>query len=238
VVIGIISILAALLLPALSRAKVAALNTSCKGNMRQLGISLTSYTQENGGYPYALDYNRFLFWYDLLAPHYGSNMNLAVCPAFKGHTDIKKAVYWFGPGSFAYPQPASGYAGVSYGYNGYGIKSSGTSYSDSFEILGLGPSGGGSPAIRTSRVKYPAEMIAMADSMQVPVAFAIAYSYLLAVGDGARPSPERHNGGANVTFCDGHVENILNKRLLEDSDLARRRWNNDHEPHFEVAIPK
>jgi prepilin-type processing-associated H-X9-DG protein len=79
-------------------------------------------------------------------------------------------------------------------------------------------------------------MIVMADSMYMPVVELGTFSYLLAVGDGSRPSPDRHGGGSNVTFGDGHVQNILNRRLTEDSDPARCRWNNDHESHPEISL--
>jgi len=47
VVIAIISILAALLLPALSSAKKRAHSIACVGNLRQIGIALTTYVQDN-----------------------------------------------------------------------------------------------------------------------------------------------------------------------------------------------
>ena len=49
VVIGIIGILAALLLPALSQAKKAAYDTQCKSNLHQWGIAWMNYTEENNG---------------------------------------------------------------------------------------------------------------------------------------------------------------------------------------------
>jgi prepilin-type N-terminal cleavage/methylation domain-containing protein len=53
VVIAIIGILAALLLPALSRAKAHACSTTCKNHLRQIGLALQMYLQENGNqYPY------------------------------------------------------------------------------------------------------------------------------------------------------------------------------------------
>jgi prepilin-type N-terminal cleavage/methylation domain-containing protein/prepilin-type processing-associated H-X9-DG protein len=47
VVIAIIGLLAAMLLPALGRAKESGRGTACLGNLRQIGIALQLYTQEN-----------------------------------------------------------------------------------------------------------------------------------------------------------------------------------------------
>ena len=49
VVIAIISILAAMLLPALARAREQARRTSCKSNLKQLGLALLMYSNDFGG---------------------------------------------------------------------------------------------------------------------------------------------------------------------------------------------
>ena len=46
VVVAIISILAALLLPALSRAKAQAHSTACKSHLRQIGVALVMYVSD------------------------------------------------------------------------------------------------------------------------------------------------------------------------------------------------
>jgi prepilin-type processing-associated H-X9-DG protein len=49
-----------------------------------------------------------------------------------------------------------------------------------------------------------------------------------------RHAASRHQGKANVLFCDGHVESASLKLLFRDtSDTALVKWNRDHQPHRE-----
>jgi prepilin-type N-terminal cleavage/methylation domain-containing protein len=122
VVIGVIALLAALLLPAISKGKTAALQTKCLNNVRQLGIALNLYTGETQHYPFTSDANTRNTWYLTLAPYYSSNYTLMQCPTFKGEYPPQDALFWlFGNPYHKSPTTPGGIAGLSYGYNGFGV---------------------------------------------------------------------------------------------------------------------
>lgn len=236
VVIAIIVILAALLLPAFSRAKIASKNTACKGNLRQLGIALTMFAADTRVYPYTADANTTNAWYTALAPYYASNYKIMECPTFKGEWPIENAlVYIMGNPYHRDPtDKTTKVAGVSYGYNGFGVGSANaTSW---FANLGLGLQvnpGQTMPAVKDIDVVAPADMLAIADSMPQP-GYEYIYAFLLSIN--SNPSPDRHNGGENLSFVDGHVITVKAKDFTSNGEANRRRWNIDHEPHWEVKF--
>ena len=78
VVIAIIAILAAMLLPSISRAKGSAQRISCLNNLRQMGIATAMYvTDSQDFYPPRDGTSR---WPDRLSDNYGKNMKLLLCP--------------------------------------------------------------------------------------------------------------------------------------------------------------
>jgi len=180
-----------------------------------------------------------MLWYNAIGPYYSSNLDVMACPTFKGEWKAERAIIWmFGNPYFRPPQNGS-VCGLSYGFNGYGLASTSTVYPDGADGLGLGPSqpaAGGLAPVRPDLVKNPTEMIAIADSLQM-IQWHYIYGFILAVGDGEKPPVERHNGGSNVAFADGHAVNMPIDRLLQDSDASRRRWNKDNKPHFEIVLP-
>ena len=119
VVIAIIAILAALLLPALSRAKVTSERTGCLNNLRQINLFIQLYTDENNDYfpghrnqglstddPMASLTN---WWGTTISPVGNDNTKLFHDPALKGPR-VDNGVAW--EWEFDCHQ-------VGYGYNGF-----------------------------------------------------------------------------------------------------------------------
>ena len=46
----------------------------------------------------------------------------------------------------------------------------------------------------------------------------------------------RHEGRTDLLFADGHAEKAWRKDVINPrNETWRRRWNNDYQPHYEVA---
>jgi prepilin-type N-terminal cleavage/methylation domain-containing protein/prepilin-type processing-associated H-X9-DG protein len=79
VVVAIMSLLMAILVPSLARARGQAQRTVCVSNLRQIGIATQMYGQENKCYPPAW-INSTCRWMDLVKPYIGKGSNVYRCP--------------------------------------------------------------------------------------------------------------------------------------------------------------
>jgi prepilin-type N-terminal cleavage/methylation domain-containing protein len=84
VVIAIIAILASLLLPALSKAKLSAQSSNCRSNLKQMGLSWTMYVNDSSGgvFPSYGGYNTdSSLWIDALKTYAANVDKVRLCPS-------------------------------------------------------------------------------------------------------------------------------------------------------------
>jgi prepilin-type processing-associated H-X9-DG protein/prepilin-type N-terminal cleavage/methylation domain-containing protein len=239
-VIGIIGILAALLLTALTRGVGMARRIHCANNVRQLGLALQGFVADNNAYPLYVNPS----WISALQHAELSETTKRVSTGVY----LNKGV-WLCPAANKPPNWPQHEGYVSYGYNTYG-----TSAQTDTNSLGLGghyvwdfPKNTRftAPSVRESEVVAPSEMMAIGDGFEGGngiirdgVLVLWRSSGVKDRMDSTKRSYSRHQGKANVVFCDGHVESPTLKFLFEDtSDEALSRWNRDHLPHREKLSP-
>jgi prepilin-type N-terminal cleavage/methylation domain-containing protein/prepilin-type processing-associated H-X9-DG protein len=245
VVIAIIGILAALLLPALSKAKAQARFTACKNHLCQMGMALQMYVHENQGrYPYVLFCPDMAFgdpadatWWAKLQPYYPLKWTGRAyhCPGYKGSIAVLT-------------NPVAGHDTFgSYAYNWRGVRGYERGVRDEIE-LGLGPVQFGAespgrpriPAIPEANIKVPSEMFAIGESRWIQAAGVVnnadCLDGMFCGHLGKWPLPARHGMNYNQLFCDGHV-GAMSPWTLFDPTKTAAMWNNDHEPHPELWVP-
>jgi prepilin-type N-terminal cleavage/methylation domain-containing protein/prepilin-type processing-associated H-X9-DG protein len=258
VVIAIIAVLAGLLLPVLSRAKAKAKTIVCQNNLRQQGIVLAMYVDDHRTYPtdtiiYSAKGVRMdgYDWTDFFAPLQAYVERGGEKPdGFRVST--RQRTIFNCPARGRENQPRSMFGPVSeQAFEvGYDYNSSGTAGTIcAGKPLGLSPIvfqatntagqylGSVSMRVTPSMIQAPADMITMGDVVTVDEWFRFANAKFAVV-----PWMEKlgirvadvHTEGANMAFCDGHVEHHKRQSWVEGSYRARRRWNNDHEAHPET----
>lgn len=176
VVIAIMSLLMALLAPALRNARDQAKSIVCMSNLKQLGLAMTCYTNDfDGSFVPYYDSVISIPWPQILSQRqhlFPVDSGIQACPSLRGSASA-----------------ASG-AWVHYAYNHLHIGSS-FRYDGSF-----------TPA-RFSDIAQPLATILLLDAYRpdVPSGY---YIVIDAVSGPSLPHA-RHNGGLNICWVDGHV---------------------------------
>jgi prepilin-type N-terminal cleavage/methylation domain-containing protein len=242
VVIAIIAILAGLLLPVLAGAKQHALSIQCASSLRQMGLALRMYVDDNRAYPFYFDptvtYSAEDFkWQQALHRYYPIDWNNKAyhCPAYNGGistTDFGLANYsyaWFG--SYAY-NVAGAFRGTQSLAQQPSLGLSGNSVVDQ----------NNHPPVGEGAVSAPSEMYAIMDARggingaPAPVWCGLDVAMCAPSGSpfgNMLAHPPQHGAKFNVVFCDDHVASVKLTDLFNPTNTARY-WNNDHQPHPET----
>ena len=233
VVIAIIAILAALLLMTISQTKGRAQRIQCANNLHQQGVALHVFLSDNHGYP--LVYANRDDGYAKTNRSWIVQLENVGFGISQPQTDFYKQGIWLCP-SAQWTSNVLGSPPCCYGYNCGSVDQNEPNYTNR---LGLGGryshiSHTFTP-ITESEVIEPSDMMAIGDSFdgtivlsRVDVTKNEKYGNILT----------RHQGKANVVFCDGHIESPTLQFLFEDtSDETLSRWNRDHQPHREMLTP-
>lgn len=202
VVIGIIGILASMLMPALSRAKMKATRIKCVSNMRQLGLALTMYASDHDGNfpPRAMTTNN---WVHKLKPYYLDD-GVLVCAMDKF--------------SFLMPKDFK----RSYIINGWNDYFEATLTAKEYETYKQWswPQG-----IKEAAIPYPSDTISFGEKTKG--SFHVHMDFYQGNGNDIEEiAQNKHlsgdsktSGGSNFTFADGSVRYLLFGRSVSPMNL-------------------
>jgi prepilin-type processing-associated H-X9-DG protein len=233
VILAMIMFLLAMLLPTLGRVREAGRATLCGANLRQQGIALEAYANDNRGYypgahtwvPNGAPAN-WIVWPARLRAYAHYDHSLFWCPAA---TPLAQWKHVINP---ALNLPAQ------YGYDvnevrllpgdpfSYGLNNWGT---QDFSVPQRGMGGivehkdWGEPL--ETDIRSPSKMIAIGDASVNG-----SWDAFIDPNDGPAewPEPRHPSGKANILFCDGHVEPWTLEDLIALSNYPY--WNSDNLP--------
>ena len=226
VVIAIIAILAAILFPVFAQAREKARQTSCLSNLKQAGIGLSMYAQDNDE-TFPISYYQgqdaagkscAMTYYHELYP-YQKNVDVLRCPSAPEALDLPLGLS-VASLPLACPSPALRY--LSYQPN--------SSLVDQGDPNPLFGGATGRPVKRVSDVESVVETIALGEGTLTLPGGTAKYSLF------STPVQPRHNGNANAVFVDGHVKLIHCKPDVPANGVQRGGTALDGKPALDFEI--
>lgn len=212
IVIAIIAILAAMLLPALNKARDKAKAISCVNKLKTMSSGNQMYASESEGY-----------MPNIAGPGGGPDSHWFSNNMFRKTIGMNKtsSLTTLGPRSYAcpnsyrasFPDPTTGlyYWAASYGWNVTSLP-----FAD-FATKAI--------AYKISKIKNPSASMSMLDSLDYWVIQWWSEEYTGESGPSTMAAAYRHNNGLNASFFDGHVKWIPAPLIRQQSNPANKYWN-------------
>lgn len=240
VVIGIIALLLAIFSPGLQHIKPMVIRILCQHNLREMGKAMAGYVGDTQHYPGHVSRSPtsggvIAIWPSRIRVYMSGDTGVFWCPAQEEGFKWQK-VYGGGTGYATQADSTNwGYevgekmlnvfnVPFSYGYNDWGGHGA-------FTTSGLGGDlwpGSRYTELSWTVVQAPSDMIAIADNTCNG-----SWDYNIDPGNSWEYPGRIHLEGANVLFCDGHIEWFLQEDLTNignttEGRLMNKRWNNSN----------
>ena len=236
VVVSIIALLLSIMMPALGRARDSAKQIVCLSHMRQVGLALTLYTQENNNYVVKGRFHNNGDWLSLNS--FYSNLTPYLDPSKKANNQVWDMIkdeaeqynqIWE---DLICPAVKKSEISTATFFQGISIRSLGINiavgtlahngYSDGY---GLEDWATGNTR-KITDIKNSSGMIAFCDTLNTEYIYSGGYHHIESAGyDPDKYLPVRHPGGYGATFVDGHGDMVKAEVIREEpyNDIWRIR---------------